>query len=67
MSNKPRVTVKCVADHYAASNERILEISGPNGGCLISLRNTTDGKLVVEAYRCDATVIVKAARAEAWV
>lgn len=54
---KPSVTTRCVANTYAASNERIVEFSGALGGGLISLRNTEQG-LVVEIYRCDECVII---------
>ena len=55
MSKKPRVTVLCVANRYAAPNERIIEVgSGSKGvGCLISLREIADGTLIVEPYHAD--------------
>jgi len=60
---KPRVITKCVANTYAASNERIVEFSGepdatgPVGG-LLSFRQLNDGTLRVEIYRCDPAVLI---------
>ena len=60
---KPRVKTKCVANSYAASDERIVEFSngsrtGLRGG-LIALRNCPDGKLLLNVYETDPGVIVK--------
>lgn len=52
-----KVTTNCVANNYAADNERIIEFSSPEGGGLISFRRR-DGRLVVDVYRTDATVDV---------
>ena len=56
--SKPRVRLKCVANNYAGPNERIIEFSHNNGGGLISLSPTDDGRLLVAVYNCDATVDV---------
>lgn len=63
MNRKPRVVTGCVANHYAASNERIIEYSfpdtgdgaGPLGG-LISFRLLNDGTPIVNLYRHDAGI-----------
>lgn len=61
---KPRVITRCVANHYTAANERIIEFSnGERGsethkGGLISFRNMPDGTLRVDVYCCDAGVAV---------
>lgn len=53
---KPKVNTNPVANNYSHTNERIIEYSSKNGGGLISLRETDDGRLRVELYRHDATV-----------
>lgn len=60
---KVRVLTRCVANHYAMSNERIVEFSDPDGvGGLISFRThaTEDGKPQVSIwlYRLSDGVIV---------
>lgn len=60
--NKPKVTLKCPANTYAAQRERIVEFSviaddGKLYGGLLSLLNTGDG-LLVRPYRLDAGVRV---------
>lgn len=58
---RTRVTVKCVADNYAAKErERIVEFFDPTlkAGGLISFYRTDDGKLQVTIYRHDANVEV---------
>lgn len=55
---KPRVITSCVASHYAAPNQRIIEFSSEAGGGLISFV-VRDGKLVIDIYRTDSTVVVK--------
>jgi hypothetical protein len=55
---KPRVMTKCVANTYAAPNERIIEFGSDNGGGLIAFR-MVDENLVVDVYRTDPTVIVR--------
>lgn len=56
---KPSAKLRCVANGYTAPNERVIEFSHPNGGGLISLRATDDGRLIVEAYQLDAAVDVR--------
>lgn len=55
--SKPRVIARPVADRYAAPGERIIEIASDVGGCLLSIRYRDD-QLVIEAYRCDPTIVV---------
>lgn len=55
---KPSINTRCVANHYAAPNERIIEFSNANGGGgLISFRTAEDGSIVVEVYRQENTVV----------
>jgi hypothetical protein len=54
--SKPEVILNCVANQYAAPQERIIEFSHPNGGGLISFFATDDGRLHVDLYHVDATV-----------
>jgi hypothetical protein len=50
---KPTINTRCVASHYSAPNERILEISGRHGaGALISIIENDDG-INVYVYRRD--------------
>jgi len=61
---KPKVSSRCVANNYAAPNERIIELSNGAGiGCLVSVRNMPDGTLSVQVYRRDAGVSVEVANA----
>lgn len=61
---KPKVSSRCVANNYAAPNERIIELSNGAGiDCLVSVRNMPDGTLSVQVYRCDAGVSVEVANA----
>jgi hypothetical protein len=53
----PKVDVNPVAQHYARSGERIVEISSDAGGCLVSLW-VRDGRLSIQVYRADDTVDV---------
>lgn len=55
---KPKVSTKCIANHYAAPNERIIEYSANHGnlGGLISFTVSEDGKLTVCLYRHDPQV-----------
>lgn len=69
MSTKPAINMRCNADRYAAPNEKIIEVSSPGGGCLISFRVLEDKhgagdsvSLLVDVYRADATVRVMGAR-----
>lgn len=61
---KPRVLTKCVANHYAASNERIVEFSFPGTkdheqkGGLVSFRRLSDGTTIVNLYGLDDDVKV---------
>ena len=57
---RPSVQTKCVANQYAADNERIVEFSSDCGGGLIDFyQDKESGKLHVTVYRHDETVIVK--------
>ena len=62
---KPKVTVNCVANHYAMPSERIIEVSDRDTGkgLLISIRSGADGELLVEPYRCDDGVRIITPRA----
>jgi hypothetical protein len=61
---KPKVTINCVASHYAGPDERIIEFSSKGGGGLIAFRVADDGRLLVDVYRQDRTVKVRVAKAE---
>lgn len=56
---RPKVDLRCVASHYAGPAERIIEFTHENGGGLISIAATADGKLFVDVYRYDPTVEVR--------
>ena len=56
---RPKVLTRCVANRYAAPNERIVEFTSKNGGGLISFATLLDGRLAVDVYRCDPTVVVR--------
>ena len=57
---KPRVNTNCMADGYAADNERIVEFSNGQGcGGLISFTCHSDS-VGVYIYRCDPGVRVRA-------
>lgn len=58
---KPTVKLKCVANNYAAPNERIVEVfdNKTKHGCLISIRVSDDGTLIVEPYRGDGGTLVR--------
>lgn len=58
MAKRPKVATRCPADCYHSPHERVIEFSSKNGGGLISLLETEDGKLLVQVYRQDKTVIV---------
>lgn len=62
---RTRVTLNCVADHYAAPGERIVEFmdAETGKGGLISFTRTDAGELVVNLYRLDAGVIVRVGEA----
>ncbi len=61
---KPRVITNAIANKHTAGNERIIEFSNggrttdEHKGGLISFRNTDNGTLRVEVYRCDPGVVV---------
>lgn len=56
---KPKVNTACVANHYADSTERIIEVTGQGDkGCLIAIRNRPDGTVGVDVYRRDRGVEV---------
>lgn len=54
------------ASHYAMDGERIMEIhsSKARKGALISIRDTGDDELVIEIYRADRGVFVRAGNIE---
>ena len=58
MKRKPKITLNCVANHYAEPNERIIEFSHENGGGLVSFSVLNNGNLLVSVYRQDETVYV---------
>lgn len=58
---RPVVNRRCVASHYEAPNEAIVEVSSEVGGCLISARTIGTGEhrqLLISVYRADSTVNV---------
>ena len=57
-SRRVKITLDCVANRYASTDERIVEFDSPNGGGLISFFLRADGSLSVVVYRHDATVVV---------
>lgn len=59
--NRVKINTSPVAQHYA--DEKIIEISSPNGGGLIAFRLTDDGELIIEPYRLDDTVKVNTGEA----
>jgi len=56
---RPKVLTRCVANRYAAPNERIVEFTSKNGGGLISFATLFDGRLAVDVYHCYPTVVVR--------
>lgn len=63
-TRKTKVNVNPIADKYANwPDERIIEYSSPAGGGLISF-TLTDGGLVVDLYRHDATVDIRVGKAD---
>jgi hypothetical protein len=58
---KPRVKLKCPANAYTSDHERIIEFFDDNThtGGLISFLSY-DGRLIVDVYRCDPGVEVRA-------
>lgn len=65
--SKPRVKTRCVANGYAADNERIVEFGvGRDGtGGLIALRHLPDGTLLVDLYRMTGKIDVRVSPVEA--
>jgi hypothetical protein len=57
--NPVKVNTRSVASHYAGPRERIIEVSGSRNGCLIAVRETDDGRLLVDVYRADQGVTVR--------
>jgi hypothetical protein len=55
---KPKVNTSCIANRYASENERIIEITTENLGCLISIRKNDAGALIVQLYRLDPGIRV---------
>lgn len=50
-----------VASHYAGTGESIYDVSDAQSGALIRVyRNPEGGPLVIEVYRADADVLVRA-------
>ena len=71
MSSKRPISVitRCVADNYAASNERIIEFIDTAGhGGLISFRILNDdaGTLLVNVYNTDKNVKVVYHKSQKW-
>lgn len=65
--SRPRPTVKRgVADRYASPGETIVEVYSRalGKGCLLSVRETPDGTLILEAYRADPGVFVRVNRVD---
>jgi len=66
--SKPRVNLNCVANGYASSGERIIEVhngittEAGHKGALISLRSMDDGTFSIHVYRRDAGVVVTMAK-----
>lgn len=58
MRKRPTIKTRCVASHYAAPNERIVEVSSANGGALISISALPNGEVLVCVYCADHTVIL---------
>ena len=62
MKRKPRVLTKCVANHFAAADERVIEFSFPGSdgypGGLISFSTLADGTPTVQLYRVSPGVRV---------
>lgn len=58
--SKPRVTVNCVANKYAAPNERIIEVfdKDTKQGALISLLSY-NGRLIIGLYCADHRVEIR--------
>jgi hypothetical protein len=54
---KPKITVNCVASHYVQRDERIIEFSHKQGGGLIAFLPTEDGRLLVNLYRLDPSIV----------
>lgn len=54
---KPKVR-PAVCAGYDGPNRRTIEISHQNGGLLVSIVATDDGRLRVDLYRMDSTVDV---------
>lgn len=64
---RPRPTVKRgVADRYAFDRETVVEIHSQalGKGCLLAVRETPDGALILEAYAADPGVFVRVNRAD---
>ena len=55
---KPKITTNCVASRYSGGDERIIEFSHKQGGGLIAFWPTDDGRLLVNLYRLDPSVLV---------
>lgn len=56
--NRPSIKSPCVADISHGPDERIAEITFPDGtGALLSVRINNDGKKVIELYRADPDIM----------
>lgn len=56
---RPSIKTPCVADRHHSPDERIAEISFPDGtGCLLALRVLSDGRKVIGVYRADSGIEV---------
>ncbi|MEW6359305.1 MAG: hypothetical protein AB1696_23420 [Planctomycetota bacterium] len=61
----PRVLTRCVANHYAGKEERIVEYSFGDGiGGLISFRQCPDGTCRVDLYRHNKDILVVVGKGE---
>lgn len=60
---KPKIITKCVANHYAMNNERIIEFSNGTTGGLISICNIEGctgepDTIRIYVYSCDPGVTI---------
>lgn len=68
--SKPKVTINCVANHYASPDERIIEFLGKGsdgkrlGGLIRFFVSPYSGRLYVDVYRQDRDVVVHVSRKE---
>lgn len=63
---RPSIKTPCIADRYHMPQERIAEVTFPDGsGCLLSCRMTAEGP-VIDVYRADPSIRVLTPRKGAW-